>query len=65
MVENNINKSEDDDNRYDRKSMMEEIKWYCDQLGMKLPDGYPDEMSDEDMREWLMCWHEFDPLPDV
>ena len=23
------------------------------------------EMSDEDMREWLMCWHEYNPLPDI
>ena len=23
------------------------------------------EMSDEYMREWLMCWHEYNPLPDI
>ena len=33
--------------------MMEEIELYCDQLGMKLLNGYPDEMSDEDMLAWI------------
>lgn len=64
-MEKSINKSGNVDNGYDRKSMMEEIEMYCNELGMKLLDGYPDEMSDEDMREWLMCWHEYDPLPDI
>ena len=52
-MEKSINKLEESDNRYDRKSMMEEIELYCDQLGMKLPNGYPDEMSDEDMLAWI------------
>lgn len=33
-----------------RNEMMEEIEWYCDQLGMPLPKEYPENMSDEDMR---------------
>ena len=44
-MEKSINKLEDSDNRYDRKSMMEEIELY--------PNGYPDEMSDEDMLAWI------------
>lgn len=48
-----------------RNEMMEEIEWYCDQLCMPLPKEYPENMSDEDMRKWLMCWNEFEPLPDI
>ena len=46
-----------------REKMMEEIRWYCKELGMSLPQGFPDEMSDEEMLDWLMCWHEFNPCP--
>ncbi len=48
-----------------REKMMEEIRWYCKELGMPLPQGFPDEMPDEEMQDWLMCWHEFDPCPGV
>lgn len=46
-----------------REKKMEEIRWYCKELGMPLPQGFPDEMSDEEMLDWLMCWHEFNPCP--
>ena len=48
-----------------REKMMEEIGWYCKELGMSLPQGFPDEMSDGEMRDWLMCWHEFNSCPDI
>ncbi len=48
-----------------REKMMEEIRWYCKELGMPLPQGFPDEMPDEEMQDWLMCWHEFNPCPDA
>lgn len=48
-----------------RCEMMEEIQWYCNQLGMPLPKGYPHEMRDEEMKNWIECWEEFDPCPDI
>ena len=48
-----------------REKIEEDVKWYCRELNMPLPQGFPDEMSDGEMQDWLMCWHEFDPCPDV
>ena len=48
-----------------RCEMMGEIEWYCNQLGMPFPKGYPEEMTDEEMRKWIECWDEFDPCPDI
>ena len=48
-----------------RCEMMGEIEWYCNHLGMPLPKGYPEEMTDEEMRKWIECWDEFDPCPDI
>lgn len=48
-----------------RIEMMDEIEWYCRELDMPLPKGYPEDMTDEEMRKWIECWHEFDPCPDV
>lgn len=48
-----------------REKLEEDVKWYCRELNMPLPQGFPDEMSDEEMQDWLMCWHEFEPCPDV
>lgn len=48
-----------------RKRMMEEIEWYCRELGMSLPDRYPDEMSDKEMERWIEIWDDYDPCPDV
>lgn len=49
-------------NSLQRKEMAEEIKWYCNQLDMNLPKGYPNEMSMEEMKDWLECWRQFDPI---
>ena len=48
-----------------RRSMMNEIEWYCKELNMGYPAGYPDEMSDEDMKKWIETWDDFDPCPDI
>ena len=48
-----------------RIEMMDEIEWYCRELDMPLPKGYPEDMTDEEMREWIECWREFDPCPDI
>ena len=51
--------------RKTREQMIAEIKWYCEQLDMAYPEGFPTEMSDEDMQKWIETWGEFDPCPDV
>ena len=51
--------------RKTREQMIAEIKWYCEQLDMAYQEGFPTEMSDEDMQEWIETWDEFDPCPDV
>lgn len=48
-----------------REEMIDEIKWYCKELDMPLPQGFPAEMSDGEMEKWIECWHEFDPCPDI
>lgn len=48
-----------------RTDMMEQIEWYCDELGISLPAGYPEKMTDAEMEEWIECWDEFDPCPDI
>ena len=45
--------------------MMDEIEWYCRELDMPLPKGYPEEMSDSEMQKWIETWDEFDPCPDI
>ena len=51
--------------RKTREQMIAEIKWYCEQLDMAYLEGFPTEMSDEDMQKWIETWDEFDPCPDV
>lgn len=48
-----------------RKEMMDEIKWYCNQLDLEFPKECPEEMTDEEMRDWIACWSEYDPLPEL
>ena len=48
-----------------REEMLKEVKWYCDELDMALPKGYPDEISDEELQDFIWCWSEFDPCPDL
>ena len=49
----------------ERLSMISEIEWYCKELNMGYPDGFPDGMSDVEMKKWIETWDEFDPCPDV
>ena len=46
-----------------RREMMNQIEWYCEQLDMAYPAGYPDEMTDEQMKKWIETWDEYDPNP--
>jgi len=38
------------DERYD---LLEEVLWTCRQLGTELPEGYPHNMTNNDMRKWI------------
>ena len=40
------NKREEDSKS--RQEMMDEIEWYCKELDMPLPKGYPEQMSDSE-----------------
>lgn len=55
----------DDEKGKSRGQMMDEIEWYCKELDMPLPKGFPEEMSDEEMEKWIECWDEFDPCPGI
>jgi len=48
-----------------REEMMDKIEWYCNELEMPLPKGFPEQMTDEEMEKWIECWDEFDPCPDI
>lgn len=51
----------------ERRKLIKEVEELAEVLGPVpgLPSGFPDKMSDEEMKDWLMCWNEFDPLGDL
>lgn len=53
------------ENSKTREEMMDEIEWYCRELDMPLPKGYPEQMSDSEMQKWIEIWDEFDSCPDI
>lgn len=53
------------DDNATRQELISQIKWYCEELEMGYPKGFPDDMSDEQMKDWVETWDEFDPFPDV
>lgn len=48
-----------------RLQMIEEIKAYCKELDMELPQRFPDGMSNEEMEKWIETWDEYDPFPEL
>lgn len=48
-----------------REEMIEEIKNFCEEMKVPYPNGFPDGMTDEEMRQFIETWDEFDPFPDV
>lgn len=48
-----------------RDEIIKEIKWYCEELNMKLPERFPDKMTDKEMQDFIWCWSEYDPCPDL
>lgn len=65
FVEEIILRNKREENSKTRQEMMDEIEWYCRELDMPLPEGYPEEMSDSEMQKWIETWDEFDPCPDI
>ena len=47
------------------KEMVHEIDEYCKLYNLEYPKGYPDQMTFEEMQDWICCWSEFDPYPDL
>lgn len=45
-----------------REELIDNIYELCAGLNMTTPEGFPDDMSDEDMEKWLGVWDEFDPF---
>lgn len=48
-----------------RKTLLDEVAFYCKELNMEYPKGYPDEISVEALQDFVECWSEFDPLPEL
>lgn len=57
-----ICKKEENSDTEERTELIKEIHWYCEQLDMELPKGFPEKMSNEEMQSWIECWSEFNPL---
>lgn len=52
----------------ERKKCIEMINECVDtygRYGLSFPEGFPDEMTTEDMLEWISVWSDFNPYPDV
>lgn len=49
----------------DRKALLDEVAFYCRELNMEYPKGYPDDISDEELQDFVSCWSEYDPLPEL
>lgn len=45
--------------------MIIEIQLYCKALNIKLPEGFPDKMTNEEMEKWIEVWDEFNPFPEI
>lgn len=48
-----------------RRSLLDEVAFYCETLHMAYPKGYPDNMSMEELQDFVDCWSEYDPLPEL
>lgn len=48
-----------------RRALLDEVEFYCKELNMEYPKGYPDEISMKDLQDFVECWSEYDPLPEL
>jgi len=54
-----------DSSKMTRAELMEKIEWYAKHVGAEYPEGYPDKTTDEEMRQWIMTWDDYDPCPEL
>ncbi len=47
-----------------RRDKLNEVKFYCDNLDMQLPECYPFG-KEEELDDFIECWSEYDPCPDL
>jgi hypothetical protein len=48
-----------------RQEMLQMVRIFCEDTGMKYPEGYPDTITDQELYEWIEGWSDFDPLPEL
>lgn len=49
----------------ERQKLLDEVEYYCSNLGINYPDGYPNKVSNEELQSFIESWSEFDPLPEL
>lgn len=54
-----------DADKMTRAELVKKIEWYAKYAGADYPEGYPDKTTDEEMRQWIMTWDDFDPFPEL
>jgi hypothetical protein len=42
-----------------RNEMLRRAKRFCDDIGMRYPDGYPGTITDRELDEWIHQWDDF------
>ncbi|MDO4489282.1 MAG: hypothetical protein Q4B67_09385 [Eubacteriales bacterium] len=53
------------ENFADRQELLQEVEFYCSEIGIEYPDGYPDNISNEELQKFVSTWSEYDPLPEL
>jgi hypothetical protein len=48
-----------------RKEMLRMVRTYCNEIEINYPDGYPDTITDRELKEWTDSWDDFDPFPEL
>ncbi len=61
FIEAILRKNDIDTTREVREELIEEISTFFDDMDTECLEGFPDEMSNEEMKELLETWDEFDP----
>lgn len=48
-----------------KKELISKIEWYCRELEIEAPEGYPNDMSIDEMEKFVQTWDEFDPVSEL
>lgn len=49
----------------DRQKLLDEVDFYCRELGISYPDGYPNNVSNDELQDFIDSWSEYDPVPEL